>query len=238
MENMSLFEREDHIAEKFGNIILSGGIDTENDRLILSELLKEYLSLLDQMKKVIKISDRVHGKLNRDLHSTSELSNIDFLTDIFNRRYFNEIMIREWKNCTRDRTPMSVLMIDVDMFKSYNDTYGHQEGDKCLQMIASQLKNLINRPRDVIARYGGEEFIVLLPGTGLPGARNLAETIRSTIENAGQPHSGYKKYGVVTVSIGISSVIPEIKSSPEMLIERADKALYAAKEKGRNAVSE
>lgn len=237
MERQRLFEREDEIISRYSQILKSGTIETEKDRIILNELLNEYRSLLDQMKRVIKISDRVQGKLNSERHITSELSNTDFLTDIFNRRFFDEILHREWKNCSRDRIPLSLLMLDVDFFKSYNDTYGHQAGDKCLQMISSVIKKLVKRPRDIIARYGGEEFVVLLPGTELKGAGTLAETIRSTIESIREPHTGSEKYGVVTVSIGISSVIPEIISAPETLVHKADEALYSAKNNGRNIVT-
>ena len=234
-EIKGLFEREEDLFEKYA-LILSGGLDTERDTAVFTELLKEYRLLLVQSKKLVKISDRVHGKMNSVLHSTNELSNTDFLTGLHNRRHYSELLQKEWKSCCRDQIPFSALMLDIDFFKIYNDTYGHQKGDACIQMIAWQMKKIISRPRDVIARYGGEEFVILLPNTTLEGAIALAESIRSSIAAERLPHEGSPVFGIVTISIGVASVIPDDKSEPESLVGKADEALYAAKEKGRNNV--
>jgi len=234
-EIRDLFGREEDLFEKYA-LIVSGGLDTENDTAIFAELLKEYRSLLIQSKKLVKISDRVHGKMNSELHSTNELSNTDFLTGLHNRRHYSELLHKEWKGCSRDRIPFSVLMLDIDFFKIYNDTYGHQKGDACIQMIAAQMKKTISRPRDIIARYGGEEFVILLPDTALDGAIALAESIRSSIASVCLEHKGSPVFGIVTISIGVASVIPDEKSTPESLVGKADDALYVAKEKGRNNV--
>jgi len=217
--------------------LATGAVETEKDSLIVAELLREYGSLLVQSKKLIKISDRVHGKMNSVLHSTNELSQTDYLTKLYNRRYYDELLQREWKNCCRDALPFSVLMLDIDFFKIYNDTYGHQKGDACIQMIAEQMKILVNRPRDAIARYGGEEFVVLLPSTSREGAVELAESIRLAVSGERFPHEGSPDYGIVTISIGVASGVPDLRSTPEAFVGKADQALYLAKKKGRNNVT-
>jgi diguanylate cyclase (GGDEF)-like protein len=236
MEIKVFYEREESLIEKYQSLLESGRIETAQDKLIFAELLNEYNLLLIQCKKLIKISDRVHGKMTRVMQATSELSNTDFLTNLANRRYFEDILQKEWKSCCRDNIVFSILMLDIDYFKPYNDNYGHQEGDKCLQLIAMLLKKLVNRPRDIIARYGGEEFVILLPSTELEGAQVLAESIRSAIFHVGLPNKGAPGFGVVTVSIGVASMVPDKVSLPEALVGKADEALYMAKRKGRNNV--
>src|SRR5262249_40899309 len=143
---------------------------------------------------------------------------------------------REWRRSARSHQPLSLLMIDIDSFKSYNDRYGHQQGDDCLKRVASTLQELLKRPGDLCARYGGEEFAVILPGTGSDGAAEVAETLRAGIEALQIPHGNGTSAGIVTVSIGVSSASTFQPEEPSSLISRSDEALYRAKQTGRNRV--
>jgi len=165
------------------------------------------------------------------------LSVIDGLTGIGNRRLFDETLNSEWKRAMRDQHSLSLIMLDIDFFKLYNDSYGHQGGDTCLTQVATALDQCVQRPADLVARYGGEEFAVVLPETTLEGASNLAEAIRSSIEGLKIEHNENKVSSYVTVSAGISALIPKRGALCEQLISNADKALYQAKENGRNQVS-
>ncbi|QHE51174.1 diguanylate cyclase [Pontibacillus sp. HMF3514] len=165
-----------------------------------------------------------------------ELSQLDGLTGIPNRRYYDETLATEWDDALANRRALSLVMLDIDHFKFYNDTYGHLQGDTCLKQVARSIKASVNRPRDFVARYGGEEFSVILPETNLDGARAVAEKIRSDIEQLSIPHKSSKVKPVVTVSVGVASVIPQEHINKEDLIQAADSGLYVAKENGRNQV--
>lgn len=140
----------------------------------------------------------------------------------------------------RDQTPLSLIMVDIDFFKVFNDTYGHQAGDDCLKRVAAALRDALKRPADIVARYGGEEFAAVLPDTDLDGAVVVAEAMRLDVEALGISHnkSAYlsKVSNYVTISLGVASIIPNEASSPERLVSMADNALYKAKEEGRNRV--
>src|SRR5450830_1958171 len=164
-----------------------------------------------------------------------KLAALDSLTGIANRRRFDEVMRAEWQRGQRDRKPLSLLMCDVDCFKSYNDTYGHLAGDLCLKKFAAVLTAQLKRPADLAARYGGEEFAIVLPDTDLAGAQLLAESCRAQLEQLAITNPGGTG-GIVTMSIGVASLIPSKDSSPEALIGAADAAVYAAKRGGRNRV--
>ncbi len=164
------------------------------------------------------------------------LSNTDGLLGIANRRYFDDRLAAEWRRALRDRQVVSLLMIDVDHFKHYNDTYGHQAGDRCLQTVAQAALSVIKRPMDLLARYGGEELVVLLPNTDLNGATGTAQNIRNAISSQHIPHAGSSVSGEVTVSIGVATMAPDQATGYAALIAAADKALYAAKECGRDRV--
>ncbi len=178
-----------------------------------------------------------------------DLADTDQLTQVANRRHFDRKFKTEWRRAMRERTPISLLLLDVDHFKKYNDSLGHQAGDECLQKIAASLKSVTRRPADLAARYGGEEFAVLLPVTKLKDARMLAERLRNKIENLRIEHPA-SELGVVTVSIGVSCCepgwdftgeTPEEEQDvifPAMLVTAADNAMYVAKRQGRNQVSE
>ncbi|MFZ2807468.1 MAG: diguanylate cyclase [Desulfosalsimonadaceae bacterium] len=164
------------------------------------------------------------------------LSNSDGLTGIPNRRYFDYMFKKLLASGTRLAIPISLLLMDIDNFKLYNDTYGHLAGDDCLKLISGAIHDTIKRESDFIARYGGEEFVIVLFGVEAKMAAELAENIREHIFGLQIPHSASSVSDWVTVSIGVVSCIPEPSISPEKMIDRADKALYAAKSHGKNQV--
>jgi diguanylate cyclase (GGDEF)-like protein len=150
-----------------------------------------------------------------------------------NRRSFDKALTRELTRCARDGLPLALLLVDVDHFKSYNDSYGHQEGDECLKRLSHLLRGMARRPGDVAARYGGEEFAVILPNTSAEGGRHFAESLRAAVEALNIPHCR-SRYGVVTVSIGLACELP-IAGTEAAMLQNADAALYSAKENRRNA---
>lgn len=165
----------------------------------------------------------------------------DGLTGIMNRRYFDDVIAKEFKRTARTKTSLSLLMCDIDQFKPYNDNYGHQGGDDCLKLVTKIMQSVIKRPGDVLARYGGEEFAVVLPETDIAGAKVVAELLRTEIESAAIPHAYSSGINIVTLSIGVSSVQPVLddvsEKSIRAFIEMADKGLYQAKDQGRNRVA-
>jgi diguanylate cyclase (GGDEF)-like protein len=171
--------------------------------------------------------------LNLELES---LAITDALTGVSNRRSFNLVLTREWLRAQREETSLGLLLLDVDHFKEFNDRYGHPAGDVCLARLAAAIVDAVRRPADVTARYGGEEFAVVLPATGLEGAANIAEHIRRAVAALNIRHID-SEYGIVTVSVGVSVIVPLSWESPETLVTGADLALYAAKNRGRNQVA-
>jgi len=159
----------------------------------------------------------------------------DSLTNLGNRRLFDDILAKEWRRCRRENTPLTIIMIDVDDFKSYNDTYGHQAGDWCLQKIAEQLHASASRPGDMAVRYGGEEFALILPATDSGGGEYLARRIRLRIRDLAIPHAE-STHKVITVSAGIASLVPSDSFDQSELVRLADVALYRAKAAGRDTV--
>ncbi len=170
-------------------------------------------------------------KANRELQ---RLSVLDDLTQVANRRRFDETLNEEWQRLSRDRAPLSLIFCDLDYFKLFNDTYGHQAGDDCLRAVADTISASCQRPGDFVARYGGEEFVVILPNTNAEGAVHLAEDIREEIEQLKIPHMRSQVSPYITLSLGVSTVFPFADSIPESLVGVADRALYEAKDQGRN----
>jgi len=165
------------------------------------------------------------------------LSMRDGLTSLFNRRTFDEELENEWRRALRSPAPFSLIMIDIDFFKKFNDTYGHQNGDLCLRGVANVIASSARRPGDLTARYGGEEFAVILPNTPAVDAVSIAEHIRRDVEGLAYPHETSKAWGVVTVSVGVGTVFPERGKSQEDVVRLADTALYTAKKEGKNRVA-
>jgi diguanylate cyclase (GGDEF)-like protein len=163
------------------------------------------------------------------------LSASDGLTGIPNRRLFDEYMTREWRRARRNASSIALMMCDVDHFKNYNDTYGHQAGDDCLRRVAAALQTVMERAADIVARYGGEEFAVVLPDTESAGALFLAEKIRQAILDLEIPHRG-SPHGMITLSIGVAAIVPSEHVPHDELIQAADRALYQAKHDGRDRV--
>jgi diguanylate cyclase (GGDEF)-like protein len=184
---------------------------------------------------VVKLRVRNQIKIVNQMREINRLSMTDQLTGIANRRGFNLLFNREWNRSIRDKSPIGVLLLDVDKFKVYNDTYGHQQGDAVLKEIAKTTTETLERATDFAARWGGEEFIVLLPNTNPDGALKVAEKIRANIERLKIPLPNGETTRV-TASIGVNSVIPSRQDCVNEHIEKADKALYLAKQTGRNRV--
>ncbi len=188
----------------------------------------------DQAFHFLRESQKQLADANIELQ---KLAALDALTGIANRRRFDETMQLEWQRGQRDKKPLTLMMCDVDFFKSYNDSFGHQAGDLCLKKVAAVLTEHLKRPADLAARYGGEEFVIILPETELAGALIVAESCRRHLEQlAIENPQATTELSCVTMSIGVASVLPSPKSSVEKLIELADQALYAAKRDGRNRV--
>jgi diguanylate cyclase (GGDEF)-like protein len=162
----------------------------------------------------------------------------DALTGVANRREFDRVLAEEWGRASRDGTSLAVLMIDIDFFKGYNDAYGHQGGDSCLQTVARTLQGCVHRPVDLVARYGGEEFSVILPGTKLSDAKTVAYRVRAHVASEEIPHMTSQISSFVTVSVGVAAIVPRLGIEAQSLVASADKALYQAKQEGRNRVRE
>jgi len=177
-------------------------------------------------------------EMSRDLASANreleKLSRQDGLTGIANRRYFDSYLVTELRRGARERQSLSLILSDVDHFKAFNDCYGHQAGDDCLRRVAAALSSAGRRPADLAARYGGEEFAMVLPGTVIEGAVDVAQAVSRVIEGLAIPHARSAVNPKVTLSQGIVSLTPEKETSSEDLIQRADQALYLAKQQGRN----
>nr|MBF0222167.1 diguanylate cyclase [Desulfobulbaceae bacterium] len=175
-------------------------------------------------------------QLNRANRSLEKLSSLDGLTGIANRRQFDSVLEKEWLRAMRNGSNISLLMLDIDYFKLYNDTYGHQGGDSCLKVVANILKESENRPADLAARYGGEEFCIILPETGETGVKDIAQSVLDRIRKTTIPHKSSKVSKYLSASIGTATMIPGRDTNPDKIIEIADKALYKAKNDGRDRV--
>jgi len=188
---------------------------------------------LDVVK--VRIRNQVRLKINNDL--LERYANQDGLTNIANRRRFDLVLDAEWRRAIRDEKPLSLLMVDVDSFKQYNDRYGHRDGDECLRRVAGAMAQTLTRPGDLLARYGGEEFAVILPGTNLEGARLMGERLRDAIADMNIPHAPQDGARRVTISVGCASAWPNQNQTYHQLLQTADDLLYAAKKAGRNCVN-
>ncbi|MBW2466366.1 MAG: diguanylate cyclase [Deltaproteobacteria bacterium] len=196
---------------------------------------KAYINQLER-DEAFRALEESRAKLAEANRTLQKLSSLDGLTGIANRRSFDEVLNKEWNRSIRSGKPLGLIMLDIDFFKLYNDYYGHQGGDDCLKKVASGLSSAIHRDSDFLARYGGEEFSAILPATDINGAVNVAEEMRLAIKDLKIEHARSKVADIVSISIGVSAVVPPRDTNPEILIAAADQALYKAKETGRNRV--
>ncbi|MBI5658892.1 MAG: diguanylate cyclase [Nitrosomonadales bacterium] len=199
--------------------------------VVLKAKMRAMHRLVDMQRSLVSVTQKLNTA-NRELQ---RLATTDGLTGIANRRMFDELARREWRRCMRIKQPMSLVMVDVDHFKAYNDTYGHQAGDDCLKAVAAQVARAAPRASDLAARYGGEEFVLVLGDTTLDGACWVANNIRQHVDDLGIPHTASQSRHV-TISCGVASMTPYDGLPLEALLNAADSAMYRAKAQGRNAV--
>jgi len=184
---------------------------------------------------VVRARVRSQLTIKRQADAMRELSMTDGLTGVANRRSFNDTLEAEWRRCARAGLPVSVIMIDVDHFKPYNDHYGHQAGDLCLQQVSAAMARCASRPQDLLARYGGEEFILLLPQEPALGAEVVARRILEEVRGLAIPHAAAPTAPYVTISLGVCTALPPLDSvDSSAMIRMADSQLYRAKQDGRN----
>lgn len=221
---------------------LERGIDVGGDDYLVKPVSEVVLKAkvramqrIAQMRYSLLLLTRKLNEANREL---SRLSSVDGLTGIPNRRVFDDTLVREWRRAERRNAPLSLLLLDIDHFKEYNDCYGHQAGDDCLRAVAGSLDRALRRSSDLAARYGGEEFVIVLPETDAEGARNVAENVLEIVRGLGIEHARSQTASRVTISIGVAMAIParDDDSGWKKLLGSADAALYQAKDNGRNRI--
>lgn len=178
---------------------------------------------------------RAHLQLKQQTDTLRALAFRDGLTGVANRRHFDDVYQKEWRRAQRSGEPLSIVMIDVDHFKRYNDRHGHQSGDDCLRSVAAAIAAALNRPADLLARYGGEEFVCILPDTGIDGAAGKAENLRLAVEQLAIAHGDSDTGAIVTISLGVATVM-HAAGQEKQLLDLADQQLYRAKQAGRNRV--
>jgi len=197
------------------------------------------INLLTSLAKQLAIAIQ-QAQLFEQLESANQklknMAYLDFLTQVPNRRRFDEQLESEWQRLAREQKPLSLIMCDIDFFKLYNDTYGHLIGDSCLQQVAQAIERAVERPADLVARFGGEEFAIVLPYTSIQGSINVAEKIQSHIADLKIAHESSISSPYVTLSLGIACMVPVTSHSPSILVSMADQALYQAKADGRNQI--
>lgn len=217
---------------------LARGIEVGGDDYLLKPVSEVVLHakvramqrLVEMQRSLVYLTQQLNAA-NKELQ---RLSTTDGLTGIPNRRMFDELSIREWRRCERMKKPIALVMLDIDNFKLFNDEYGHQAGDDCLRAVATQVARAAPRAADLAARYGGEEFVLVLGETDADGARWVAENVRQHVSELGIPHATPSRR--VTISCGVASILPQSGLSFETLLRSADRALYQAKEAGRDKV--
>jgi diguanylate cyclase (GGDEF)-like protein/PAS domain S-box-containing protein len=240
-----------HTKEQFEKALHEGGAESTyryrtnlGEYIWIESTLKSVHIEDDGSKKVIIVSRNItdrkltEQKLQEANQLLNQLTYMDGLTGVANRRYFDQTLEKEWLTSTKTNLPVTLIMFDIDYFKKYNDTYGHLTGDYCLQTIAQTIKNEVTDNSDyTFCRYGGEEFTLILPSTSIEDGMKVAVQIKKSIQLLKIPHISSDISDIVTLSIGIASIIPSASDKPESLIQMADSALYLSKSKGRNTVS-
>lgn len=213
------------------NIFFLENTDSLQCILILSSIV---FTVLAMISLIILNAHLIEIELKEANRKVELLANTDELTGLFNRRYFNKALQYEFKRLKRSSQPLSLIMADIDYFKEYNDTYGHQEGDACISRVAKIFKHAATRVSDIAVRYGGEEFILLLPNTDDIGADNVAAILFELLREMAIPHSASLAGDHVTISAGVATIIPDEITTEDLIINMADKALYASKLHGKN----
>ena len=231
---MDLFEKEQRVYEDAFNLVNEAKNGAQISFEFFETLAKEYGKLLRHVRRVTKISDKNTIDLFANNVDLKNKVHYDSLTGLFNRRYLEDMLKQNIRELSRSDRVLSLLMLDVDFFKKFNDTYGHNEGDNCLRSIAETLSQCVFREDDFAARYGGEEFVVVLPYTEKEGACFTADRVLQSIRNRSIPNEKSEVSGIVTVSIGVTTVNVKHNHNGLDYIKCADKALYQSKQSGRN----
>jgi diguanylate cyclase (GGDEF)-like protein len=230
----------EHLADNPAVLMALLRVFSERSRHDLDGLVSANLKLLaqaDEMDRKNRELTETRHQLEHRNRDLERISALDTLTQIANRGRFDGALRQEWRRSARDESPLSLVFCDIDYFKRFNDTYGHQAGDECLVRVAQAMDETLNRPADLVARYGGEEFIALLVDTEVEGARMLAERMRARVESLHIEHRASDVASHLTVSLGVATLVPQVSVRPEDLVDLADRALYVAKEGGRNRVA-
>lgn len=218
-------------------IIISANQTEETELLALTFGAVEFLGKpFNPLLTLARI--KLQLKQVKETRRLSSLSMTDGLTQIANRRYFNEFFSTEWRRACREQGSVGLIMMDIDCFKAFNDHYGHIQGDECLTLVAQQLRSVVQRPRDFVARYGGEEFVVLLPSIQAEGVRVVAERLKQAVASLQINHEHSIAGQYVSLSMGLAWCQPDSSYRSEQLIAAADEALYSAKDAGRAGYSE
>lgn len=223
----------DYLMKPLEPVILRSKVNVFLELHRQRQQLEEKTRELDA--KILEL-EVLHKELEEKNVKLEVLSSLDGLTGLFNRRYFDDNLKKEWKQAIRTGTAISLLIIDIDHFKNFNDHYGHLEGDDCLRRVAQALYEALLRPVDIVARYGGEEFTAILPDTDLDGAVMVGQRMMKNIAELNIPNPTSPDADKVTVSIGATTMIPAHGQPATFLLDLADKALYEAKENGRNTL--
>ncbi len=242
------YDIEKRILRPNGEVrtVLSRGEIILDENSKPSKLVGAFMDVTEQKKaeeEILKLNAELEQRVaerTKELEEANKKLQLraitDALTGVYNRRFFNETIDREWRRAIRSKEALALIMIDIDYFKAYNDFYGHLEGDICLCSVAAALKEALKRTSDVLFRYGGEEFVAMLPNTDLPGAQKVAETIQRKIKLLNLPHSKEITDGHLTISMGIAATLPTKDIKVNTLIKASDDALYEAKRRGRDRI--
>lgn len=231
---MDLFEAEQRIYDRAVKHMKAVDAGEAYDFEEFRALTKGYHAILRQLRRITKLYDRTTDNLHESNLDLADKVHYDALTGIYSRRFMEEGLERNIRSLSRSGGVMAVMMMDIDFFKKYNDTYGHTAGDECLRTVAKAIAGCIARADDFVARYGGEEFVAVLPNTDEKGVALIAEKVLQAIRGLGIPHVKNEAAGCVTISIGATTVRPRHGHQAVDYIKRADAALYVSKHEGRD----